>query len=830
MTKNLISILTILLSVVVTFSCTDRLEEFDSAPAVIGADKVSVALELGVAEMVSDIPETKAGEASPGISNEIKNFCILQYAGTDDDAQLVGEVQYIERAPDFIDGNTDTYNGIGLINSAGAQHTVVFLANTFSIVPRYNTLGEMLDQTRWIESQQDLFSCDPSETNSVLYPRMNAIAVSTISGDTHITALLRRSMARVNVNLTNTGADGLVLKSVQLCNIPHKDYYVSDYRYNASDNSLRETAFHSQNDPMASETFDYPIFSLDSPVAGSQSQTITFYMSCNQRGTIDNDTVVEKNCLRPSTDASYIKIVACYGPEHDKDIVYTFYLGSDMERDFNVNPNTSYNLSIPFNGMGDVQADARIVDYGGIDFEVDSNCYILNPPPYGICSYSFNVVHRANTFWGPRYGLDKDARYAGNYINTNDTWHARIIWTDFEMTQEEAIRFLPRTSGTGGGSYMDDCQRITVNIQAGHPGGSALIGIYKDDPENILWSWHLWITDYQPDNIAGVAPVDGKYVYKVPGGEVHRYGSAKADGTETIWATGRQYENAFIMDRELGSLSQAVASQKRFKFYQFGRKDPFNMSCSVWTYSNILEPTKGDPIRYIEKSVLDEPAVITDGSSNGGMNTGGMNVPYAVSHPSMMIAGDYWTDAGQFRLTGNMNLQGKEQQWFDPDSSERDSDHEEVTSGGSFYTDAAHTKQDIRVNKSFFDPCPPGWRLPVKQTWEMFYGDNQGKSTIDEKCNFQYGVDDLFGNRGNGRTYVPLGFLSQKDNKTAQTIFFPLTGVYYLGRGIVNIHLDGYLYSCNAPYALFWRVGTTLTQESSQNLCSANTTRCIKEE
>lgn len=701
--KNIISLLFTSSLALLAVSCK---VDFDQDNAVCDASfkEVAVHIHLDVAEETSILPRTRSvDDPSDGVTPKIRNICVLQYDGKDDDARLVGDVHYYSLSSAA--GNA--LDDIRLVDSNGAEHTVVILANTFTRIPRFGTLGVLLDQTRLIDSQADLFGHAgqgegfPDDTD--YYQRLNGIAVSVISEGAHLKALLRRSMARLRIHISNTGKDGLMIHSVKLCNIPRKDYYVSDYRYNSSDVlSLRDDPFHDQYDRYVPHLMDYPADTLDYIEGQAQDQYITYYTTCNQRGAIVNDDPYLKNRLCIDHGATRLDVLGYYGPEHDKPIQYSFYLGADLKQDFNINPNTAYEYDITFNGKGNLESDSRISDLGGLDFDVDANCYILNPPMGGVASYSFNVVHRPNIFWADRFGVDSNPEYINNYIHPTDKWYARIIWSDFEMTKEEARSFLAVAEGNATGSYMDASQRVTVNIPAGHPGGNALIGIYKnpDAPEQIVWSWHLWITDYDPDSIAGLAPKENQYVYHVPGGQVYRFASDTSyDGNISIWAEGQRYANAYLMDRALGSLSETGGAE--CKTYQFGRKDPFNNNVPVWTYDKEFNPSRAlgangydngmvTPVSY---TVISAPAQVVDGVPNGGMNTGGYNVPYSVSHPTNFITSSAnWTyNLDKFSKVDLM--------WNDPCPSVRTS-YEETSQGG-------------KENKSFFDPCPPGWRVPL---------------------------------------------------------------------------------------------------------------------
>lgn len=703
MKNSILHLLSLSLGLAAALSCSDDLQQMYSSEAVSGRE-VAVTLDLSIADESSNTPRTKAvDDPSGSAAPQIRNICVLQYDGKDEDSRLVGDVHYFSISPE--DGNV--LDDIRLTDSNGAEHTLVILANTFARIPKFETLGTMLSQTRMIDCEADLLGHEgqgegyPDDAD--YYQRLNGLAVSVVSEGVSLKAKLRRSMARLNIHVSNTGKDGLIIKSIQVRNVPKRDYYITDYRYNASDVlTLRSEAFHDGNDPL--HLIDYPADVLEYNPGEAQSQDFTHYVTCNMRGTIVNEDPSMKNKLCVDGSATRLDVLGFYGPEHDKPIQYSFYLGADLKQDFNINPNTAYDYEIKFDGKGNIMSDSRITDFGGIDFEVDSNCYLLNPPLGGESTYTFNVVHRPNLFWGERYGHINETEYANNYMYPTDKWYARIIWSDFEMSKADAEAFLAVRQGDASGSYIDPNQRITVKVPANCPGGNVLVGIYKNPeaPEQILWSWHLWITGYVPDRIFGVEPTYQKYIYYVPSGQVHRYSELDKDGKSSVWAAGNRYEKAFIMDRAVGSTSDTDADAKA---YQYGRKDPFNGNIPVWTYDSEFNPTRvtgndgkdNGMVSTIAKSILDAPSQIVDGKPNGGMNTGGKNVPYSVSHPTTFITGNgkftHWTSSDVFSVKCN---------WNDPTPSERTT-YEEISSAG-------------QENKSFFDPCPPGWRLPAKGT------------------------------------------------------------------------------------------------------------------
>ena len=226
------------------------------------------------------------------------------------------------------------------------------------------------------------------------------------------------------------------------------------------------------------------------------------------------------------------------------------------------------------------------------------------------------------------------------------------------------------------------------------------------------------------------------------------------------------------MDRNLGALDDRYHEEgdRKSKFFEFGRKDPFSYSTYVWTYDHeTFNPTKSKTVdgglKTITRVMLDEPG--------GDYNTGGHNVPFSVGHPDVYINGQSFTGARTpsaetaycFDDIFNPWPYVSSIIWGDPVRGQR-VENEEISSS-------------VDGNKSFFDPCPSGWRIPVNGWVNGFRGDANGSATGDPNMNFQWGVDSEFKNRGSGRTYVPLGYLSQKGNSNAQTVFFPSEGGFF---------------------------------------------------
>ena len=157
-----------------------------------------------------------------------------------------------------------------------------------------------------------------------------------------------------------------------------------------------------------------------------------------------------------------------------------------------------YALFLP----GEIQLDAHNT----------ANSYIA---PQLLCDYSFDATVQGNG--SPTLSITPQP-LSGAY--------ARLIWE----------------SGTRANSIIAslsyDGRRIS--FRTGSQQGNALIGLF-DAWGNCIWSWHIWVTSYNPDTSA------------------HTYASG-----------------AVFMDRNLGAIgTDYMQSAACGLYYQWGRKDPF---------------------------------------------------------------------------------------------------------------------------------------------------------------------------------------------------------------------------------------------------------------
>ena len=116
--------------------------------------------------------------------------------------------------------------------------------------------------------------------------------------------------------------------------------------------------------------------------------------------------------------------------------------------------------------------------------------------------------------------------------------------------------------------------------------GNALVAA-KDIDDNILWSWHIWFTDFDPEATAQTYP-----------------------------------SGAVLMDRNLGALNNSTDVPSYGLLYQWGRKDPFVGSGDGSTTFAATYPA--DAISFVN----------TSDNRN--------SLSYATTHPNHNIMGSTW--------------------------------------------------------------------------------------------------------------------------------------------------------------------------------------------
>ena len=713
-------------SLLILLGACSRLEpgfsEFDQE---LSRELVCVPVNLAIAPAENGTPATKADYdpdvAGYNAADAIKTITVLQFeksAVGDDYTRIGTQVCYdwasVKAGTEKVALLSSTRENVFIIiaNATAPGVGTIPLAGNITLkdfVESQN--GSVLSVLDALDGTGIWYSPDGTEVNR--YLRMSAVrkvdkvTLETTLGTVDSPLYLKRNCAKVVIRVQNTSPeqDKVTIEAVQLRNVNGLYHYVTNI---PSGMPVSFVDPYSQTYPRRFNVAEIAFPTENN--ANKSVQTYTFYVPANMRG--KNSTIgsqKDKSQYAPQ-GATHFCVYATYGSPA-KSITYTYYLGADLKNDFNLEPNKKYEYTIVINGKGNPATDSRIEDRSEVVFSQDANSYMLNPPVRTGASTTFSIpVRRAAVFWnqpGTNSGVYSAADREAYRLLETSRWEAFFVWNEIVDADNQPVPDNELLVGASGTGFTSGSNRfIKIKVKSGMK-GNALVAVRKTSAptrDDILWSWHLWVTDYNP--YISMTPEESTYIYDVPGGELHRY--ADKNG-QTIWTSG-EYANGFIMDRNLGA-TRAVNSEdfETFSYglyYQFGRKDPFRTDVNPDFISggSTKEPPEGQSIKY--------------------------NIRYSIHHPEQFIGGANWTG---YETEGSI-LGTNTSLWNDAKSD-------------------SHGADNCEADKSIYDPCPYGWQIPKNAVWSDF---NKTLTTVWQTDPFAHGRWYYpKGDINNGRIWYP---------------------------------------------------------------------------
>ena len=209
------------------------------------------------------------------------------------------------------------------------------------------------------------------------------------------------------------------------------------------------------------------------------------------------------------TGSSYVDFIAANTFEPKKKLSYRVYLGGSESSDFNLYGNTDYNYKVTIKHTDYPVNDRRVTIIDPIpasennsNFVPTANCFMVAPGgAFCFNPYKYNVGGTTKTIrhWQVLIGVILTAHQSVPHqickslvaneeygdigdpilgVVNSSTDHTNIV----DITNGESV----------------ENARIYCRIAPNTLGGSGAIAAYNESDE-ILWSWHIWVTDYNPD-------------------------------------------------------------------------------------------------------------------------------------------------------------------------------------------------------------------------------------------------------------------------------------------------------------------------------------------
>lgn len=561
--------------------------------------------------------------------------------------------------------------------------------------------------------------------------------IQSVDGAHDARLLLKRLAAKMTVAWNNNLTDkDYVLKEVRFCQVP------AVYRLLPAST---QTEWGMTYPSAIVEFIDY--FRL-TDAADLSAGSKTLWIPANARGVSAAASSSYYRTKENAPDAaSYAEVVVDNATKNER-LYYRAYLGGDAPTDFNLLENTDYawtlnNNSTNYRGDGRIQ----LLDQTPVistNLVPTSNCLMMLPGT-NICFNPYK--HEAGTNGWNTYLTDGATLSAAKTID-----HVWVLWqmkdagTSGELVMGYVVdqdNHVNLVNATDIGDRDNALVHVKVPVTKG---GNALIAAYNSS-NVVVWSWHIWISDYVPavvnkdlitdDETRATAIAAAQASTK--SGTVQTYSGAS-------WVnSGGTFYKKVIMDRNLGAIRSGIqdnvldAVRTFGMLYQGGRKDPF--------FSTADGTTKET------KTIYDGDGVALELEKKGLLNTDAF-----IQNPMV------------FCLRGN-------------------------GAGPSDWSGA-------NESKTIHDPCPKGWRIPInggatylKNMWAGF-GSDDGNTvfenqspTFDNLMYFNGDTSGLLSIKSNVYTsssvrsgYAYFG-ASEGSTNTDCSIFFPAVALREAGTG-----------------------------------------------
>lgn len=224
--------------------------------------------------------------------------------------------------------------------------------------------------------------------------------------------------------------------------------------------------------------------------------------------------------------------------------------------------------------------------------------------------------------------------------------------------------------------------------------GNAVIA-YTDSEGKIVWSWHIWCTD---------APAELKW------------------GTNT-W-----------LDRNIGATTTAINEAASYGLmYQWGRKDPFPGS-KLYSWAGTNDEPSAFSADYTIATVVNTEKFAESvwnfiGFGSSGQSVG-LTIAEAVAQPMTLAQNSTAADPDPSCADGNKNFNNVARPWV------------------AGMCAVEYSKLWLESEKTIYDPCPAGYRVPTLSQMKADFYDLSSQFTLSSS-------DDAKNNGASGPTWVP---------------------------------------------------------------------------
>ena len=751
----------LLLAALLAPGCTDDLEEM-AQPAVpaSGEPQFHLAVEAYAAaeEARASVPSTQPEPESPEES-AIRDFWLFQFKP--DGTKLANPVYYALTTVNAGVTETTTLDKLfqkafGALTKNEAM-TICVVTNTGSSTwasgAGFDTLDELKEKTLPAPYPIQSIAENDKDRNGVaddvFIPMYGQLDNITVTDKSFVIVPVTRMYAKIKIQV-GFNEQTMKLYYADVTGIP---WYCKVSPLSGGEDANGEPMAVSF--PAGTRMISRAFNSKEALTDSEGNEWLVLYMPEIIRGEVENaDKAASLNIPDPALTVS---IRAKYD---GADYFYKVYPGENSVNNFNIRRNRVYRVAVDVRNIRE-------------QHNPSSNCFIVEPGE----KLSFEPYNRVEVGGGYKISTYLDPNVTAKRIA-----RVGIIWQTKDCigdnSKGDLVYIEPNTASPLNSKII---------VKKAGTEGNALIGAYNE-AGTIIWSWHIWVTPNQPDNIANAIVYttyrwDSNGIYpdepRVPGYGIMpcNLGALDARSKDDMPGysipAGEKFPESQI--RTFGML------------YQWGRKDPF----PPMIYSTGTEDSNGSleyTNDYTDKHYANDNRTPVKKTSRYNDRTclfysvvgGNQNDPikYAIEHPTIYLSGTNTTlSNGYNRKNGDWcgTNYGSDGLWGG-----------ETGSGGYVVGSISGTYAHIYDNygvKSIFDPCPKGWRVPPGDLWLGFTSTGLNPTPTNFQTQVNY-CEAESGKRPGMSMYV-------RGWREGPTVYFPLQGTRVYNGRVLNTGLCG---------------------------------------
>lgn len=701
----------LLLGGVAMSGCTDELQtDISEVPgeSLDEGELVEAVLNLSVSPFIvetqagtrasspSDIPENVTSE-----EKEIHDVWVFQYDAKTQ--ELLIKPRY------YIITDQTELESLPVSLKAGAASTVYVVTNTGyenwandgtdELWQKFKSLAQLKKQT--LPTAFPLRSID-----KVLIPMSGTSVEVTVTSGTTVEVPVSRMYAKLKVKVKMLKED-MELNSINVKQIPN----ICQVETLAGDG--KEEPVTAVQFPEGTTFNSLAFAASDMEEDDNKEKWAIFYLP----ETLQGETAGQEGSQKSDNVPANALTVDIATKINGETRVYTAYPGGNSYNNFNIQRNQVYRMTVTITGEKK-------------QYQPSSNCFVVKPHT----SLSFEPYYRVETGGGYNF-----SEYLNPKKEELKIASVGIIWQTKDCIGDNTNGTLVRL-----GEDTGDIHR-KIHVDAGEK-GNALIAAYNSKGD-IIWSWHIWVTDHEPDNLGKAVTY---YTYDWDEAGIH--------------PERPRIQGYAVMSCNLGALADTQSGEAQYNhwellrypaqqtqafglLYQWGRKDPFPPLRQIaslrqdysdghtdFHYGNDNQTEVHKTATTTEDGYLFHSVI---GSELKGA------VKYAIANPTVFICGtnvayhdgDFQADETYISEISNYFNQGD---WC-PEGESDDclwGGLKPATAGMKGLTidvdKNVHIYDNYGDKKSIFDPCPTGWRVAPGELWLEFTNTGLNPDSLDD--------------------------------------------------------------------------------------------------